>query len=84
MILDPRLATVRRVWNQIRRITLAEAFFAAVAVALIATFGTGLGVAASRLDGDSSPKRPLQIVRPVDDRPGLNRDRERFERRVVP
>ena len=63
---------------RLRALTLGEA--AAVAAALVATavLGTGLGVAAVRLDGGSRPETPLRAGYPNEDAPLLNRDRARL------
>jgi hypothetical protein len=68
---------------RLRRYSAAEACFVLFAVLFIGSLGTGLGLAAARLQGDSSTSHPpiRKIVRPLDESPPpLNRDRTMLER----
>jgi hypothetical protein len=63
---------------RLRRYSPAEACFVLFAALLIGSLGTGLGLAAARLQGESSTSHPriAKIVRPLEDSPPvLNRDR---------
>jgi hypothetical protein len=64
--------------HRVRRYGAAEACFVLVAALLIGSLGTGLGLAAARLQSSpDGPHAPIhKIVRPLDDaQPALNRDR---------
>jgi hypothetical protein len=68
---------------RIRRFGAAEACFVLFAALIIGSVGTGLGLAAARLqDGPSQSHRPIhKIVRPLDESPPLlNRDRSLLDR----
>jgi hypothetical protein len=68
---------------RIRRYSGAEACFALFAALLIGLLGTGIGLAAARLqDGPSESHRPIhKIVRPLEESPPLlNRDRAHLDR----
>jgi hypothetical protein len=68
---------------RLRRYSPAEACFVLFVVLFIGSLGTGLGLAAARLQGDSSASHPQirKIVRPFDDSPPvLNRDRTLLDR----
>jgi hypothetical protein len=62
--------------------SLAEAAFALFVVVLLASLGTGLGLAAAAVQHESAqPVRIDKIVRAFDgDAPALNRDRKRLGR----
>ncbi|HEY3181201.1 MAG TPA: hypothetical protein VGJ77_00070 [Gaiellaceae bacterium] len=69
--------------HRLRRYSSAEACFFLFAVLLIGSLGTGLGLAAARLQDESSASHPPihKIVRPFDESPPvLNRDRTRLDR----
>jgi hypothetical protein len=67
---------------RLRRITAAELMAAIVAAIVIGLLGTGLGLAAVRVEHDQ-PKAPLKMIGPAEDPPTLNRDRRRL-RDIVP
>jgi hypothetical protein len=63
---------------RLRALSLAEAAVLAAVLLVTVLAGTGLGVAAVRIDGGDDPRSPLGAVYPDPAPPVLNRDRARM------